>query len=129
GCLCPGGGGNSGGLRGPGRLARWPPVLAYNRSSYRHYRLHADLRLFDGLRLDCCAPVDRDSRPAAPCPSWSALMRRASLSSPPVFQLAEHVPNRLTLSSDTGARAHVFILAEDIVRLLLLPDGAIKGPP
>jgi alpha-glucosidase len=56
-------------------------------------------------------------------------MRRASLSSPPVFELAEHAPNRLTLSSDTGARAHVFILAEDIVRLLLLPDGTIKGPP
>jgi alpha-glucosidase len=56
-------------------------------------------------------------------------MRRASLSSPPVFELAERAPNRLTLRSDTGALAHVFILEEDVVRLLLLPDGAIKSPP
>jgi len=56
-------------------------------------------------------------------------MRRASLSSPPVFALAERAGNRLTLSSDTGACAHAFILEEDIVRLLLLPDGTIKSPP
>jgi len=56
-------------------------------------------------------------------------MRRASLSSPPVFVLAERAGNRLTLGSDTGASAHIFILEEDIVRLLLLPDGTIKSPP
>lgn len=56
-------------------------------------------------------------------------MRRASLSAAPVFVLAERTANRLTLSSDTGASAHLFILEADIVRLLVLPDGAIKGPP
>ena len=56
-------------------------------------------------------------------------MRRATLSAPPVFTIGERVPGRLTLTSDTAAVAHVFVLEDDIVRLLLLPDGTVKGPP
>ncbi|MDO7843516.1 glycoside hydrolase family 31 protein [Sphingomonas immobilis] len=56
-------------------------------------------------------------------------MRRATLSAPPVFEIAEQVRGRITLKADTGAVAHIFVLEDDIVRLLLLPDGAIKGPP
>jgi len=45
-------------------------------------------------------------------------MRRASLSSPPVFVLAEQAGNRLTFSSDTGACAHVFVLEEGEWRMV-----------
>ena len=56
-------------------------------------------------------------------------MRRATLSAPPVFAVGEQVPGRVTLTSDTGAVAHVFVLEDDIVRLLMLPDGIVKSPP
>jgi alpha-glucosidase len=56
-------------------------------------------------------------------------MRSATLSAPPVFTLAERSPGCVSLSSDTGAAAHIFVLEDDIVRLLLLPHGAVKGPP
>ena len=56
-------------------------------------------------------------------------MRRATLSEPPVFSVGERTPERLTLRADTGALAHVFVLEDDIVRLLLLPDGTIHSAP
>lgn len=56
-------------------------------------------------------------------------MRRATLSQPPVFAVSERLPGRVTLASDIGALAHIFVLEQDIVRLLLLPDGTIKGGP
>lgn len=54
-------------------------------------------------------------------------MRRATLSQPPVFTLHERIEGRVTLASDTGALAHLFVLEQDIVRLLLLPDGVLRG--
>jgi alpha-glucosidase len=56
-------------------------------------------------------------------------MRRATLSNPPLFRLAEQVRGRVTLTSDTGAVAHLFPLEEDVVRLLLLADGRVTSPP
>ena len=56
-------------------------------------------------------------------------MRRAALSNPPLFSLTDQAPGRLTLTADTGAVAHLFVLEEDVVRLLLLADGTVKGPP
>ncbi len=56
-------------------------------------------------------------------------MRRATLSNPPLFALAERAKGRLTLIADTGAVAHVFVLEDDIVRLLLLADGNVTSPP
>lgn len=56
-------------------------------------------------------------------------MRRATLSRPPLFTLAEREGARITLSGDTGAVAHIFVLEEDITRLLVLPHGSVKGPP
>lgn len=56
-------------------------------------------------------------------------MRRATISAPPVFALAERDGARVTLASDTGAVAHVFVLEDDIIRLLLLVDGVITSPP
>ena len=56
-------------------------------------------------------------------------MRRATLSEPPVFSIAERTQERLTLRADTGALAHIFVLEDDIVRLLLLPDGQVHSAP
>ncbi len=52
-----------------------------------------------------------------------------SLADPPVFRLVGRVGPRLDLEAPCGARAHVFVLEEDIVRLLVLPSGELTGPP
>ncbi|WP_299015208.1 TIM-barrel domain-containing protein [uncultured Caulobacter sp.] len=56
-------------------------------------------------------------------------MRKATLAQPPLFALAERDGPRVTLRADTGAVAHVFVLEEDIVRVLLLAEGAVTSPP
>jgi len=56
-------------------------------------------------------------------------MRRATLSRPPVFAVTERAPGRVTLTADTGVVAHLFVLEEDIARLLLLADGKVTSPP
>jgi alpha-glucosidase len=56
-------------------------------------------------------------------------MKRASLSNPPLFALTEQGLGRLTLTADTGAVAHLFLLEEDVARLLLLADGNVTSPP
>ncbi|PIB94537.1 TIM-barrel domain-containing protein [Caulobacter sp. FWC2] len=56
-------------------------------------------------------------------------MRKASLAQPPLFALAEREGPRMTLRADTGAVAHVFVLEEDVIRVLLLADGAPTSPP
>jgi len=56
-------------------------------------------------------------------------MRRATLSNPPRFTLTARVPGRVTLTADTGAVAHLFVLEQDIIRLLLLADGTVTSPP
>nr|WP_315380586.1 TIM-barrel domain-containing protein [uncultured Sphingomonas sp.] len=56
-------------------------------------------------------------------------MRRATLSNPPRFTIAEEGQGRITLESDTGAVAHLFVLEQDMVRLLLLANGIVTSPP
>lgn len=56
-------------------------------------------------------------------------MRHATLSNPPRFVLTARVPGRITLTADTGAVAHMFVLEDDIVRLLLLATGTVTSPP
>lgn len=56
-------------------------------------------------------------------------MRSATLSNPPLFALTEVAHGRLTLTADTGAVAHLFVLEEDIARLLLLASGTVTSPP
>ena len=56
-------------------------------------------------------------------------MTRAKLSSPPIFALTEQAHGRLTLTADTGAVAHLFVLEDDIARLLLLGEGRVTSPP
>ena len=54
--------------------------------------------------------------------------RRATLDRPPLFHLAGRDGAHLRLESDTGAVAHVLVLEEDILRLVVLPDGAFRHP-
>ena len=56
-------------------------------------------------------------------------MRSATISNPPVFAMTGRFPGRVTLTSDTGAVAHLFILENDIMRLLLLTEGRVTSPP
>ncbi|RZF64772.1 alpha-glucosidase [Sphingomonas populi] len=56
-------------------------------------------------------------------------MKRATLSDPPRFSLTERARGRVTLTADTGAIAHLFVLEDDVMRLLLLPTGAVTSPP
>ncbi len=55
-------------------------------------------------------------------------VRTPTLADPPVFRLAGREGPRLDLASDTGATAHVFVLADDTIRVLVLPDGELRGP-
>ena len=55
-------------------------------------------------------------------------MRAATLDQPPLFHLAGRDGAHLRLASDTGAAAHLFVLEDDLVRLLVLPDGVLRHP-
>ncbi len=46
---------------------------------------------------------------------------------PPEFTLAENASNRLTLRSTAGHVAHVFVLEQDIIRVMVLPGGALRS--
>jgi alpha-glucosidase len=52
----------------------------------------------------------------------------SSLASPPRFSFAEQSGNRITLKSGDGHVAHVLILEDDIIRVMVLPDGALRFP-
>jgi alpha-glucosidase len=52
-----------------------------------------------------------------------------SLLNPPQFQLHTHENHHLRLTSDTGAVIELFVLEEDIIRVLVLPDGELRGLP
>ncbi len=52
----------------------------------------------------------------------------STLAAPPVFRLASRDGNHLTLASDGPAAAHVFVLEDDIVRVMVLPDGKLNHP-
>jgi alpha-glucosidase len=56
------------------------------------------------------------------------MTRCATLDRPPVFHLADQAGGRLTLESDTGAVAHIFVLEQDLLRILVLPTGALNHP-
>lgn len=56
-------------------------------------------------------------------------MRKATLAHPPCFAVTERKGARVTLRADTGAVAHVFVLENDVIRLLLLTGGTVTAPP
>ena len=51
-----------------------------------------------------------------------------SMLHPPRFELQAHEGNRLRLASTTGAAIELFVLEEDIIRVLVLPQGDLRGP-
>jgi alpha-glucosidase len=51
-----------------------------------------------------------------------------SLSVPPLFRLTERKAGHLTLGSDQGDTAHIFVLESDIIRVLVLPHGRLFEP-
>jgi alpha-glucosidase len=51
-----------------------------------------------------------------------------SLNHPPRFTLSGHAGNRLVLSADGGCGMELFVLADDIIRVLVLPEGELRGP-
>ncbi len=54
---------------------------------------------------------------------------RARLSSPPRFFVAGREGAKVTLAGDNGAVAYIFVLEEDIVRVLLLVGGKVTSAP
>lgn len=51
-----------------------------------------------------------------------------SMLHPPRFELQAREGNRLRLASSAGAAIELFVLEEDIVRVLVLPQGDLRGP-
>jgi alpha-glucosidase len=51
-----------------------------------------------------------------------------SLATPPRFALTARKAGHLALASDQGDTAHVFVLENDIIRVLVLPDGRLNQP-
>ena len=51
-----------------------------------------------------------------------------SLASIPNFQLLDQAGPRLTLQSQEGHLAHIFVLEEDILRVVVLPSGKFSFP-
>lgn len=56
------------------------------------------------------------------------MARKYSLANIPVFRVDGNSGNRITLRSDEGHVAHVFVLEEDIVRVFMLPKGELRSP-
>lgn len=52
----------------------------------------------------------------------------SSVCAPPLFRLSSRMRGRVDLSSTTGATAHLFVLEDDIIRVLVLPDGKLHLP-
>jgi len=50
------------------------------------------------------------------------------LDHPPVFSLQSRSGNHLVLGSDGAAVAHIWVLEEDIIRVMLLPQGRLQMP-
>ena len=50
----------------------------------------------------------------------------ATLADPPVFRLTEGVGAHLTLTAQGGETAHIFVLEQDIIRVMVLPDGETR---
>jgi len=47
---------------------------------------------------------------------------------PPLFRIRAKARGRVELASSTQAAAHIFVLEDDIVRVMVLPDGAPRMP-
>ena len=48
-----------------------------------------------------------------------------SLATPPLFRLTTRKAGHLTLASDQGDVVHLFVLEDDVIRVLVLPEGRL----
>ncbi|MFM0234045.1 glycoside hydrolase family 31 protein [Paraburkholderia sediminicola] len=46
----------------------------------------------------------------------------------PRFSLSSHIGNHIALTTEENCRIELFVLADDIIRVLVLPDGETHGP-
>ncbi|SOE55286.1 Alpha-glucosidase, glycosyl hydrolase family GH31 [Burkholderia sp. OK233] len=51
-----------------------------------------------------------------------------NLKHPPRFSLSSHIGNHIVLTTQENCRIELFVLADDIIRVLVLPDGETHGP-
>jgi alpha-glucosidase len=51
-----------------------------------------------------------------------------SLATPPLFRLTTRKAGHLTLASDQGDVVHLFVLEDDVIRVLVLPEGRLDQP-
>jgi len=51
-----------------------------------------------------------------------------NLKHPPRFSLTSHEGGHIVLASPEHCRIELFVLADDIIRVLVLPDGELRGP-
>lgn len=51
-----------------------------------------------------------------------------NLKHPPRFSLSSHSGNHIALTAQENCRIELFVLADDIIRVLVLPDGETHGP-
>lgn len=52
----------------------------------------------------------------------------SSIAHPPVFSIKSEYSNKLTLESREGHVVHIFVLENNLFRILLLPDGQLNFP-
>ncbi|MGH8324946.1 MAG: TIM-barrel domain-containing protein, partial [Steroidobacteraceae bacterium] len=52
----------------------------------------------------------------------------STLRHPPVFRVASRIGNHIALVSEGPAVVHIFVLDDDIIRVMVLPDGTLKQP-
>jgi alpha-glucosidase len=67
--------------------------------------------------------IDESRPPPPPCGALPDVAGDA-----PRFALTAREAGHLTLASDQGDTAHVFVLENDIIRVLVLPDGRLNQP-
>ncbi|MFM0500410.1 glycoside hydrolase family 31 protein [Paraburkholderia caffeinilytica] len=53
---------------------------------------------------------------------------KTNLKHPPRFSLFSHIDNHIVLTAQENCRIELFVLADDIIRVLVLPDGETHGP-
>ncbi|WP_374589353.1 TIM-barrel domain-containing protein [Novosphingobium sp.] len=56
-------------------------------------------------------------------------MSKTSLANPPYFSVAGREGPRVSLTCDSGAIVHLFVLEADVMRVLLLTGGAVTSAP
>ena len=52
----------------------------------------------------------------------------STVGTPPLFSVSDRARGRIDLATATRATAHIFVLEDDILRVLVLPGGELRQP-